>query len=130
MEEDVNQPLWGLHRPSWLRVAVVGALLGGTFGVGSIPALSASAGPPGKVTICHATGSASNPYVQITVSENAVREGRGHNRDGHQAGEDIIPPEQPGQSYDADGRNWDATGQTVYNDGCLTFAPDILPPSL
>jgi ABC-type sugar transport system substrate-binding protein len=122
----VNQPTWGPHRPSRLKVAVVGALLGGTVGVASMPAASASPGKPGKVTICHATGSASNPYVQITISENAVREGRGHNRDGHQAGEDIIPP----GPYDPDGRNWDAAGQTVYNDGCLTFAPDILPPSL
>lgn len=80
---------------------------------------------PAKVTICHATGSASNPYVQITVSENAVREGRGHNSDGHQSGEDIIPP----GPYDPDGRNWDADGQTIYNDGCLTFLPDVLPPS-
>ena len=60
-----------------------------------------------------------NPYVQITVSENAVREGRGHNRDNHQGGEDIIPigPSDP------DGRNWDLAGQAIYNDGCLTFAP-------
>ena len=87
----MNQPTWGPHRPSRLRVAVVGALLGGTVGVASMPVAKASPGPPGKVTICHATGSATNPYVQITVSENAVREGRGHNRDNHQRGEDIIP---------------------------------------
>lgn len=122
----MNQPTWGRHRRSRLRVAVVVALIGGTMGIASLPAVSASPGPPGKVTICHATGSASNPYVQITVSEKAVREGRGHNRDGHQAGEDIIPP---GQSYDPDGRNWDLASQTIYDDGCLTFAPDILPPS-
>jgi hypothetical protein len=30
-----------------------------------------------KVTICHATGSESNPYVQITVSENSLN-GNGH----------------------------------------------------
>jgi hypothetical protein len=124
MEKDVNQPTWGPHRPSRLRVAVVGTLIGGTTGIASLPAVSA---PPGRVTICHATGSATNPYVQITVSENAVRDGRGHNRNNHQGGEDIIPP---GQAYDPDGRNWDLASQTIYNDGCLTFAPDILPPSL
>ena len=31
--------------------------------------------PPGRVTICHATGSATNPYVVITVSENALKNG-------------------------------------------------------
>ena len=80
---------------------------------------------PSKVTICHATGSASNPYVQITVSENAVRQGSGHNKDGHQDGEDIIPP----GPHDPDGRNWDADDQTIYNDNCLTFLPNVLPPS-
>jgi hypothetical protein len=120
----MKQQSWRPLRPSRLRVAVVGTLIGGTLGIASLPAVSAS---PGGVTICHATGSATNPYVQITLNQNAVREGRGHNRDNHQGGEDIIPP---GQSYDPDGRNWDLAGQTIYNDGCLTFAPDLLPPSL
>jgi hypothetical protein len=39
----------------------------------------------GKTTICHATGSATNPYVKITVSSNAVP---AHTR--HQDGRDII----------------------------------------
>ena len=102
------------------RLVMIGALV-----VAAPSASMAAMAGPEKVTICHATGSASNPYVQITVSENAVPEGRGHNRDGHQNGEDIIPP----GSYDPDGRNWDADGQTIYNDGCLTFLPDVLPPS-
>jgi hypothetical protein len=122
VEADMKQRSWSPLRPSRLRVAVVGALIGGTMGIASLPAVSAS---PGRVTICHATGSATNPYVQITVSENAVRDGRGHNRDNHQGGEDIIPP-----GPDHPGRNWDRAGQTIYNDGCLTFAPDLLPPSL
>jgi len=41
-------------------------------------------GSKGKVTICHKTGSASNPYVEITVSEKALKGHRKH--DG-----DIIP---------------------------------------
>jgi hypothetical protein len=40
----------------------------------------------GKTTICHATGSATNPYVTITISNNAVP---AHQR--HQDGRDIVP---------------------------------------
>jgi hypothetical protein len=49
-------------------------------------ALAPAASAGEKVTICHATGSAANPYVQITVSENAVE---AHRR--HQGRQDIIP---------------------------------------
>lgn len=68
---------------------------------------------PTQVTICHATGSSSNPYVQLTVNDSAV-DGNGngnsdHNRNDHQNGEDIIPP----GSWDADGRNWDTQGQLI-----------------
>jgi len=79
------------------------------------------------VTICHATVLAANTYVQLTVSANAVREGRGHNGDGHQGGQDIIPP----GPHDPDGRNWTPEGQAIYNDGCLAAAPSVLtlPPS-
>ena len=51
----------------------------------------ANDGPPpqakaGKTTICHSTGSETNPYVQITVSNNALK---AHAR--HHDGADIIP---------------------------------------
>lgn len=39
-----------------------------------------------KVWICHATGSATNPYVELHVSENALAAHRNH-----QNGQDIIP---------------------------------------
>jgi hypothetical protein len=70
------------------------------------------------VTICHATESEKNPYVRITVDDDAV-DGNGnnsadHNRDGHQDGEDIIPP----GIWDADGRNWNSHGQAIYNNDC------------
>lgn len=45
-----------------------------------------SHGPAGKTTLCHATGSATNPYVTITVSNNALP---AHMR--HQDGRDIAP---------------------------------------
>jgi TolB protein len=42
--------------------------------------------PPQRITLCHATGSATNPYVEITVNYNAVD---GHGHEGHAF--DIIP---------------------------------------
>jgi len=39
----------------------------------------------GKITICHKTGSAKNPYVEITVSDDATADGH-TNHEG-----DIIP---------------------------------------
>jgi len=51
------------------------------------PANAGDEGDDKKVSICHATGSESNPYVQITVSENAV-----NGYDGHAShGGDLIP---------------------------------------
>jgi hypothetical protein len=43
-------------------------------------------GPDGKITICHSTGSDTNPYVEITISVNGLN---GHG--GHHDGADIIP---------------------------------------
>jgi hypothetical protein len=40
--------------------------------------------PAGKITICHATGSATNPFVEITISVNGLH---GHGKHG----DDIIP---------------------------------------
>ena len=45
----------------------------------------------GKTTICHSTGSATNPYVTITVSNNALK---AHGR--HHDGRDIIPAPEGG----------------------------------
>ena len=58
----------------------------------------------GKTTICHATGSETNPYVQITVSDNALA---AHSR--HQGGRDIIPAPED-------------------NSGVVTPAPATEPP--
>jgi hypothetical protein len=42
------------------------------------------------VTICHATGSESNPYVLITVDEHALKA-----HTSHQDGQDIVNPSGP-----------------------------------
>jgi hypothetical protein len=82
----------------------------------------------GRHTICHATGSESNPFVVITPAKAGVFNGHLATSSGGQAGadhqlaEDIIPPFQ----YDAnrDGtaetysQNWDAEGQAIFNAGC------------
>lgn len=47
----------------------------------------ANAGSTDKISLCHATGSESNPYVHITVSDNAVNGANGHAS--HEG--DIIP---------------------------------------
>lgn len=65
-------------------IGVAGLALLGTSAV-------ASANPPeaddgGKITICHATGSESNPYVSVTISLNALNAHMDH-----QHSEDIIP---------------------------------------
>jgi hypothetical protein len=53
-------------------------------------ATQSSEQPPGaesgKTTICHATGSATNPFVLITISNNALAA-----HQAHQGGRDIIP---------------------------------------
>ncbi len=78
-----------------------------------------------KVTICHATASASNPYVEITVSSSAIST-QGH--DQHQDRRDIIPPfSYPGGSFP--GLNWDSTGRAIHDAGCREPQPVLNPAS-
>ena len=78
------------------------------------PAPSIPAAPVGKIVICHRTSSKQNPYVRITISQDAVITGH----DGHAGGlypekgwGDIIPP-FPGYA----GLNWPAGGAILDND--------------
>ena len=69
---------------------------------------------PAQHTICHATGSESNPYVVVTASVAGVF--NGHLGAGHQDGEDIIPPfTHEGQVYS---QNWDEAHQAIFDNGC------------
>ena len=71
-----------------------------------------------KIIICHA-GSGSNAK-HYTVNSVPVPSLNGH---GHH-GNDIIPPND-GLKY---GKNWDAAGQAIYNNGCAAAPPVDNPP--
>jgi hypothetical protein len=76
-----------------------------------------SANAHGHVTICHATppDTAAHGYVRISPSASGVY--HGHLRQ-HSA--DIIPPfVYNGVTYS---ENWDATGQAIWNNGCVVPA--------
>jgi uncharacterized repeat protein (TIGR01451 family) len=78
--------------------------------------------PDDKITICHATGSDSNPYVQIQVDDDSIFKENGH--DSHP--NDIIPPfdyVENDETKHYPGKNWDARGQTIWLNGC-----EIPPP--
>lgn len=67
------------------RKLMVSLAAAATLLAGVVPGLGQAA-KEGKTTICHATGSAKNPYVRITVSNSALEAHRAH-----QDGRDIIP---------------------------------------
>lgn len=104
------------------RLGVAVALLAGAglTGLSFVTATSAVAKPSGDtVTICHATASSSNPYVQETVDLSSL--GDGHGNSGVNPG-DIIPP-TPNTDFPS-GNNWgdisglNATGEQIWNNGC------------
>lgn len=77
-----------------------------------------------KITICHATGSESNPYVVITIALQGLS---GHAGSHHQHAEDIIPPNS-GKVMPA-GQNWTAEGQATFNNNCVPVkVPPVVPP--
>lgn len=106
-----------------IKLSLVGALsvalLATAPALASKPANPGDSNPHDKVTICHATGSAKNPYVQITVNANGSVSG--HAGNSHQNGQDIIPSfdyNDNGTIKTFPGQNWDAQGQNIYNNGC------------
>ncbi|MFA5607899.1 MAG: hypothetical protein WDA07_12010 [Leucobacter sp.] len=85
---------------------------------------------PGKmITICHATGSESNPFVTVTANANGIISGHV----GHQDGRDIIPPfeyKDGQQAKQFPGQNWDAAGQEILRNGCEPPPPPVVKPTL
>lgn len=78
----------------------------------------------GKITICHATRSSKNPYVEVTISENAVTRKNGHGE--HRGGlyplpdwGDIIPP-----FAGFAGLNW-PTGAAILANNCETGSEQL-----
>jgi hypothetical protein len=97
-----------------------GAILAAVPALILASALPAAATPAGgeqdpEVTLCHATGSATNPYTQITVAASAAY--NGHYRQHQDVGQgDIIPPfTYQGETYS---QRWDAAGQATFHNGC------------
>jgi uncharacterized repeat protein (TIGR01451 family) len=80
-----------------------------------------------KVTICHATSSDTNPYVQDQVNADSIVGPNGH--DTHP--DDIIPPftyiDKNGHEQQYPGKNWDAGGQATWVNGCEVAPPTPQP---
>src|SRR5947207_14544687 len=76
-----------------------------------------------KVTICHATGCKTNPYVVITPDASGVIDGHY----AHQDHRDIIPAfDYVGKDkvvHHFPGQNWTAEGQAIFNNGCKVPMP-------
>ncbi len=124
------------HCSTLLRAGVgLGVLL--TFVC--VLATPAAAKPQDKVTICHATSSVSNPYVQNTVNENAIVQPNG-TPTGHGEHTGPVYPERgwgdiiPSFEYNNDnggtsiypGLHWTTDGQAIWNGGCLVVITE--PP--
>lgn len=106
------------------KTLAAGALMAAAAGALVATALPAAASPSEKVTLCHATGSATNPYVQITVSAAGAYSGHFLQHADLGLG-DIIPPSTYGTHHFS--LNWDAAGAATWANGCQP-KPVIPPP--
>jgi hypothetical protein len=102
------------------------------FGLAPSAANATQPNPEHKVTLCHATNSYSNPYVEITVDVASVLHNGHDGHDGpvfyaaipkHTKWGDIIPPFDfgPGEVYG--GKNWTPDGIAILNNGCNAPSP-------
>ncbi|MEA2578806.1 MAG: hypothetical protein QOD78_2394, partial [Chloroflexota bacterium] len=117
----------------------------GWFAVATLVAAAFSpvafAGDKTEITICHATGSNSSPYVVNSPAINSSGTDGGLLSGGHNshvgplwfdgitvAWGDIIPPyDYAPLNFHYDGLNWTAEGQAIYNNGCNIPQPTPAP---
>jgi hypothetical protein len=93
---------------------------------GQLPSMTIEPGGGNEqmVTICHATGSQTNPYVVLEA--NAAGIYNGHYGPSHHDARDIIPPfEYQDETYE---QNWDAEGQATFENGCVPVVPPTPTP--
>lgn len=117
----------GARRRRALGLAVVGTAAGMLGITGSAVAGSSSISGE-KVTLCHATGSSTNPYTVNTVDESSVQNPVSGELEGHGKHEDDVippftqpkksPPNGPGQFWTYNGNNWPA-GEDLLANGCF-----------
>jgi len=109
-------------------------------GVSTLLAANASGTPNVRVTICHATASASNPYTVNTIDAASIDEEGNRYLNGHgdhtgpvfaegvEQWGDIIPPftnPETGNSFP--GYNWNDAGQAILGNDCVVVVPSPSP---
>jgi hypothetical protein len=92
----------------------------GVVGLGLMGAtVAANAAPDKKITICHATSSASNPYLAQTISLSALSAHVGDTGD--------IVPANDGTDM-PNGQNLTPANIILLANGCVAAAPVVVPP--
>jgi Domain of unknown function DUF11/Prealbumin-like fold domain len=127
------------RRPHLRRAAAIGAALTACVIVLSLVVLQPAVSQPNekKVRICHATSSQTNPYIsnEPAIANNGDLQGGHLNHTGpvFPADDwgDIIPPytytDQSGNEAVFPGRNWDAAGQAIWQNGCEPGLDPVQP---
>ena len=103
-----------------MKKFLIAAVAAAAMVVGLAPAAHATAT---KITLCHATGSETSPYVVVSVDDDSIwHNGQMKGHAAHQNDEDIIPPFQV-IGADFPGLNWTADNQTILANGCVVGRP-------